>query len=300
MDLGWIKLHRKIIDNFLYPKKEFSRFEAWIDLLLISNHKPNKIMIKNETFDCMRGQTIRSIETYQKRWSWTAQKVRSFFELLKKNNMIEIKTNSKTTILTICNYDSYQSEQQTDNKQITNGHQTDNKHLTTNKNEKNENNENNEKNIYIGDKKVFLTLDEFSFLKENYNGYTEKAIEYFQNKEKFYNIKILSKWIKEQKRKEISNDKNPEELYKIWALEIKKEFESEYNIDTLRDFVRYWGEWNKNKTKMKWQLQKTFEVNKRLVTWRNNEGKFNPKNNIPNNESVYEYNQKIINEMLKK
>jgi hypothetical protein len=73
--------------------------------------------------------------------------VRSFLNLLEKLSMVERKTTNKTTILTICNYDKYQCEQQTDNKRITNGKQTDNKRITTNKNEKNEKNEK-KKNIY--------------------------------------------------------------------------------------------------------------------------------------------------------
>lgn len=136
MNQGFILLHRKIRDNVLWPKnKPFTKIEAWLDLLMMArfDKKPIEILLGNEIVICGRGQIVRSINTYQKRWNWGAQRVKSFFDILLKLKQIEKKTTTKTTIITICNYDSYQSEQQTDNKRKTNGKQTDNKRITTKK-----------------------------------------------------------------------------------------------------------------------------------------------------------------------
>ena len=35
----------------------------------------------------------------------------------------------------------------------------------------------------------------------------------------------------------------------------------------LRDFFDYWSEMNKSKTKMRFELEKTWEVSRRLKTW---------------------------------
>ena len=40
-----------------------------------------------------------------------------------------------------------------------------------------------------------------------------------------------------------------------------------YSKDMLNAFYNYWTELNQSKTKMRFQLEKTFEINKRLVTW---------------------------------
>ena len=40
-----------------------------------------------------------------------------------------------------------------------------------------------------------------------------------------------------------------------------------------KDFISYWVELNHSKTKMRFQMQKTFEIKRRLTTWKNN--KFN-------------------------
>ena len=123
---GWIKLHRKIIESELYPKsREFTKYEAWLDLLMVANHSEKTTIVGNEVLSCKRGQSIRSVESYQKRWNWTRAQVRCFFDLLEKLKMISREATSKTTILSICNYDTYQGEQPTDNQQE-NG--TDNSH----------------------------------------------------------------------------------------------------------------------------------------------------------------------------
>ena len=44
-----------------------------------------------------------------------------------------------------------------------------------------------------------------------------------------------------------------------------------YRNDTVKDFFEYWSELNKSETKMRWELQTTFQISKRLVTWLKNE-----------------------------
>jgi hypothetical protein len=53
------------------------------------------------------------------------------------------------------------------------------------------------------------------------------------------------------------------------------EFMEKYSGDMLSKFCNYWTEKNKSCTKMKFELQKTFEISKRLATWANNDKEFN-------------------------
>lgn len=48
-----------------------------------------------------------------------------------------------------------------------------------------------------------------------------------------------------------------------------------YGKDMCNDFYLYWTELNKSKTKMRFELQKTWEVGKRLATWAKNDKNFN-------------------------
>jgi Mn-dependent DtxR family transcriptional regulator len=52
-------------------------------------------------------------------------------------------------------------------------------------------------------------------------------------------------------------------------------FKELYSVEMLEAFVDYWSEPNKSKTKLRYELQKTFDIARRLKTWSKNESKFN-------------------------
>jgi len=57
-----------------------------------------------------------------------------------------------------------------------------------------------------------------------------------------------------------------------------------YGKDLLNNFFLYWTEPNKSNTKMRFELERTWENERRLITWSNNEKTFKTKNNgKPNN-----------------
>ena len=48
-------------------------------------------------------------------------------------------------------------------------------------------------------------------------------------------------------------------------------FVGKYPNKMLREFFDYWSEPNPSKTKMRFELEKTWEINRRLSTWANRE-----------------------------
>jgi len=107
MSSGWVKLHREITDHWIWDC-EFSYAQAWVDLLLKACHKPNKLMIKGQVIELKRGQQARSEVTLSKEWKWSRGKVRRFINQCLKDGMIECDATHLTSIITICNYDSFQ------------------------------------------------------------------------------------------------------------------------------------------------------------------------------------------------
>lgn len=106
---GWIKLHRSIQDHWLYTeKRSFSRFEAWNDILLTVNYADAQTFIKGKLYTVKRGESILSLESWGKRWSWDKSKVRRFLNVLQVENMIELKSDNITTQLIVCKYEDYQ------------------------------------------------------------------------------------------------------------------------------------------------------------------------------------------------
>ena len=49
------------------------------------------------------------------------------------------------------------------------------------------------------------------------------------------------------------------------------EFTNQFNIDLLNEFYNYWSEPNKSNTKMKFQMEKTWDLNRRLKRWAGND-----------------------------
>jgi hypothetical protein len=137
---GWIKIHRQIKENWIWDNPLY--LKAWIGILLTVNHEDNKVLIEGELIECKRGQSLLSLFGWSKLFgkTWTIQRVRTFFRLLKNDAMIEVEGLRKTTRVTVCNYDTYQEQQQTNNKEITDKQQGDNNKqegLRRIKNEKN-------------------------------------------------------------------------------------------------------------------------------------------------------------------
>lgn len=56
------------------------------------------------------------------------------------------------------------------------------------------------------------------------------------------------------------------------------EFKQKYSIDLLKNFFNYWTEPNKSKTKMRFELEKTWDLSRRLETWAKREKDFTKPN----------------------
>ena len=108
MESGWVKIYRKVMDNPIWLCEPFTRGQAWIDLILIANHKPGYFRSRGVRIDVDRGQTGNSLETLAKRWKWSKGKVRRFICELETEGQIVTQKTNVTTLITICNYESYQ------------------------------------------------------------------------------------------------------------------------------------------------------------------------------------------------
>ena len=148
---GWIKMHRSLLQWEWFQKPEM--VQLFVYLLLKASVEDRKW----QGLDVKRGQVVTSVATICRDLSLSTQKVRTCLMRLCDSEVISVKSTNKYSIITICNYATYQSfeliDQQTNNKQITNEQQTNNKQITTSKECKNDKN-----NIIInnrGEEKIF-------------------------------------------------------------------------------------------------------------------------------------------------
>ncbi|WP_218697282.1 DnaD domain-containing protein [Mammaliicoccus sciuri] len=182
---GWISLHRSIENHWLYEEdRKFSKFEAWIDLLLMVNHKDNKTIMDGKLVTVKRGQRITSLRKLGDRWKWSLTKVDSFLRLLEEDKMIVVKKDTKKTLVTIVNYDVYQNidlekRHRKDSEKTEKEHRKD-REKTQKKTNNNDNKENNENNDNKENKK---TSNVYDFYQESgfgiINQYTAQDITYY-------------------------------------------------------------------------------------------------------------------------
>lgn len=141
---GFISLYRKFINWEWWDDPNM--IKAFIYLLLRANYKDTKY----RGMTLKRGQLITGRKKLSTELKMGEQVVRTILNRLKSTGEITIKSTSRFSIITVCNYDSYQKKdndgnQQTNqqtNQQLTNKQPTTNQQLTTSNKENNNNKEN--------------------------------------------------------------------------------------------------------------------------------------------------------------
>lgn len=118
---GWISIDRNIREHWIYSEKPFSRFKAWIDLILSANFRDKAIMVNGKPFLVRRGTFLTSVRKLSERWGWSKNKTSRFLSILRDDGMIKTGT-PNGTLITIVNYGFYQDMR--DTKRDTKGTRT--------------------------------------------------------------------------------------------------------------------------------------------------------------------------------
>lgn len=110
MNRGFIKLYRKIEDSTMWLNNEepFDSRSAWIDLILMANHKDNSFIMGLQKINIKRGQKWTSSIKLSNRWSWNRRKVMKYLRLLESEGMIYLEVTNRGLLITIVNYSVYQ------------------------------------------------------------------------------------------------------------------------------------------------------------------------------------------------
>lgn len=123
--------------------REYSRAEAWLDLIQSARFESSQEIFNNRVIDVRMSEVVASRRYLEARWGWGSSKVSNFLDYLRKNHLITVRQTSGQTILTICNsaiYKDGQTTERTSDKPATNQRQTSDK--PNNKKEKKEKKEN--------------------------------------------------------------------------------------------------------------------------------------------------------------
>lgn len=254
---GYIKLSRKFFSNDMWNEaRTFSSCEAWLDLIQSARFEatPRMESIGGREVSYTRGQYPASIRFLSKRWHWTERRVRTFLSFLKRENMITLSQDQGMNIITLVKYNDYNGNpidtaidtggdtiRDTDIVQKINDLQAQVTQLMTRLATQPVTHPQKEtEKRHTGDTKQ---IKENNIIKETTTDVVAKKdaakAATLSRKESFYQLLVP--------------------------------FVGQYPKEMIRAFFDYWSELNKSGTRMRYELEKTWELPRRLSTWANRE-----------------------------
>lgn len=123
---GWIKLHRKMLDNPIVCK-DSDYLAVWIYLLLNATHTDHDVIFQGERLTLKAGQLITGRKSIASFFSINEYKVQRILKVLENEHQIAQQTTNQNRLITILNWEEYQNiaqqnAQRMHNKCTTNAH----------------------------------------------------------------------------------------------------------------------------------------------------------------------------------
>lgn len=137
MHRGYVKSWRKLLESDLFKNPKLAHFWEWCRLK--ASHKAHQQIVGYQTVDLLPGQFVTGRVKATKETGLSQQTVRTCLAALVREGRIK-STKHPTrqfTIISICNWELYQSNDSANTQPSTSLQPTSNQPLTTNKNVKN-------------------------------------------------------------------------------------------------------------------------------------------------------------------
>lgn len=109
---GTVNISRRLFDSEAFRDEPLTEREAWVWLVMEASWKDRTVRSGDYITDTKRGQLAASVRFMAKAWSWTPAKVQRYIKRIEKLKMIRTETDTGVTLVTVCNYDKYQSGSQ--------------------------------------------------------------------------------------------------------------------------------------------------------------------------------------------
>lgn len=136
---GWIKLHRKILDNPIVCK-DADYLAVWIYLLLNATHCEYTTLFKGKKIILKAGQLITGRKILAEKLGISESKIYRILNAFKNEHQIEQQTSNKNSLISIQNWSEYQDFEQQNETPMNNKRTTSEQQVNTNNNVNNGNN----------------------------------------------------------------------------------------------------------------------------------------------------------------
>lgn len=159
---GYIKLHRKILDNPVVCK-DAEYYAVWNYLLLNATHTEYDAIFKGGRITLKPGQLITGRKAIAEKFNISESKVQRVLKTFENEQQIEQQTTNKNRLITIINWKDYQSGEQQNEQLLNNNRTTSEQQLNTNKNVKNVKNNSSINNVEFSTIEKIVELVQESF-----------------------------------------------------------------------------------------------------------------------------------------
>lgn len=132
---GWIKLHRKILENPVICK-DADHFYLWCYLLLSATHQEITAVFNGKKITLMPGQLITGRKAISTKTGVNESKTQRVLKKFEIEHQIEQQTNRHNRLITIINWSDYQQSEQPFEQVMNNKRTTNEQLMNTNKNER--------------------------------------------------------------------------------------------------------------------------------------------------------------------
>ena len=139
MATGYIKLYRSSLNDPLYLKEPFTKWQAWCDLILLAYFAPTEFFVRSIRVKAKRGCVYKGVLELAERWKWSRGKVERFLSYLVSDKRVSIQKNNVISCISITNYEKYQQNESTNESANDATNESTNEHLIRRNKEDNNN-----------------------------------------------------------------------------------------------------------------------------------------------------------------
>ena len=281
---GWIKIHHKLLDWEWF--KEDGMVKIFLNLLLRASFKDNVC----DGINIQRGQLITGRKQLMEETGLTEQTVRTCLKRLQSTGEIMVESTHRYSIITIVNFDVYQIGK---NDELTNRIEKTNQPTNQLTNQLKKLVNAIISSSYKGDEETTNQLiNQLTNQLISKNQPTEQEnvphTPYKEENTKKKEYKETSNFIKLEEKKVELSFANAKKLLKIRSDKFYESlipYVTIYGKEMVRAFFDYWSEPNRSQTKMKFELERTWDTKRRLNTW-SNRAKIIPRNAVNNSYDI--------------
>lgn len=282
MENGFVKLSRSFFSTKKWQAaRTFSDCEAWLDLIQSARFERSRIIScigesKTEV-EYGRGQYPASIRFLARRWGRSERSVRSFLAYLRREGMITTSNLQGITLITLVNYEKYNSSPEKEEEKISVSSRSDTASDTPNS-----------QIILELQRQVTQLVTQVSELARivSENNAEKRHTPDTKNKNIYNNILKENNKENSPKGESKKEEKNLSAAACAATLPDRRKafydslvpYVGQYGKETVREFFDYWTETNENGRKMRFEKEKTFGLGRRLATWKKREEAYGTKN----------------------